>query len=77
MTKSDKEGLVQEMVELVGEKYQELIYKHDGCRVLQAMLKFGSKDQRSKIVNEIKGSFVFLMTNKYSRHLAAKAYQFT
>ena len=38
----NKATLVQECIEAIGEKFTELIYKHDGCRILQAMIKHGS-----------------------------------
>jgi hypothetical protein len=34
VTNAEKHELVQESIKLIGEKYHELCYKHDGCRVL-------------------------------------------
>jgi hypothetical protein len=61
---------------LIGEKFKELIYKHDGCRVIQALLKYGSVKQRDLLTEKIKEDFVHLMTNKYSHYLASKAYHY-
>ena len=34
MTGEEKHVIVQECIDAIGEKYNELCYKHDGCRVL-------------------------------------------
>ena len=34
MANEDKHKVVQECIDAIGEKYAELAYKHDGCRVL-------------------------------------------
>lgn len=39
----EKHKLVDESILQIADKYTELIYKHDGCRLLQALLKYGNK----------------------------------
>jgi hypothetical protein len=73
---AEKHVLVAECIKLIGEKYTELCYKHDGCRVLQALLKYGNRPQRELVVDKIKANFVELMSSKYSHYLASKAYYF-
>jgi hypothetical protein len=73
----EKHKLVEECITLIGDKYKELCYKHDGCRVIQAMIKYGNRPQREQIVKAIEEQYLHLMTQKYSHHLAAKAYQYT
>jgi len=34
VSNEEKHTLVTECIELIGDKYKELCYKHDGCRVL-------------------------------------------
>ena len=68
--------MVEECIQLIGNKFEELCFKHDGCRVLQALLKHGNRVQRSKIVESIKENYLHIMTNKYSHYLATKAYYF-
>ena len=65
---------MDECIKLVGEKYAELSFKHDGCRVLQALLKYGNRPQRILVIEKIKSHFVTLMNSKYSHYLASKAY---
>ena len=61
---------------MVADKYAELCYKHDGCRILQAMVKYGNRPQRILVVDKIKPYFLTLMSSKYSHYLATKAYYF-
>ena len=32
--KADKKALIDESIELIGDKFKELCFKHDGCRIL-------------------------------------------
>lgn len=76
ITNEEKHAIVTECLELIGTKYSELIYKHDGCRVLQSLLKYGNRVQRAKVVDNIKEHYLHLMTTKYSHYLASKAYYY-
>jgi hypothetical protein len=70
----EKHVLVGETIALIGTSFKDLCFKHDGCRILQALLKHGTKEQRSVIVENIKDQFIYLMSNKYSHYLASKAF---
>jgi len=61
MSGEEKHALVQECMDMIGDKYSELCYKHDGCRVLQALIKFGNRPQRSTLVDKLKDNYVVLM----------------
>jgi len=58
------------------DKYEQLLFKHDGCRILQAMIKHGSMKQKTIVITYIKQHFLQLMQQKYSYHLAMKAYYY-
>jgi hypothetical protein len=81
-TNESKAVLVQECIDAIGEKdtiaekFKELIYKHDGCRIIQAMIKHGSIKQKELIIDNIKEHIADLMTKKYSNHLTQKAYYY-
>ncbi len=51
---AEKHAIVDECVKLIGDKYSELCYKHDGCRILQSIVRFGSVPQRKLVVDKIK-----------------------
>jgi hypothetical protein len=75
-TNAEKHETVEECIKLIGDKYTELCYKHDGCRVLQALVKFGNKPQRTLVVDKIKSVFTAMMTSKYSHYLASKTFYY-
>jgi len=33
-TKENKQVIVKECIEMIKDKFNELIYKHDGCRII-------------------------------------------
>lgn len=74
MANEDKHALVEECIKLIGEKYTDLCFKHDGSRILQQLLKFGHKLHRVTIIDALKDQYVELATNKYSHYLASKMY---
>jgi len=50
----------------------ELIFKHDASRIIQSMIKYGAKEHRKIIVDELKTKFVDLMQSKYGKFLALR-----
>jgi hypothetical protein len=50
----DKQGMVQRCIGLMENKYKELCFKHDGCRILQACVKHGNQQQRDTLIKELK-----------------------
>ena len=54
----NKQDLIKECIEMIKDKFTELIFKHDGCRIIQAMIKHGSMDQKSFIIDQIKANIV-------------------
>ena len=74
MSNQDKHALVQECIDAIGEKYTELCFKHDGCRILQSLVKFGNRPQRILVVDKLKDQYATLMQQKYSHYLASKLY---
>ena len=43
MTGEEKHAILQKCIDDIKDKYEALCYKHDGCRVLQALVKFGNR----------------------------------
>lgn len=57
-----KPELVKEIMDILDdEAYGQLIFKHDGCRILQAMVKHGSMDQKRVIISKLKPHYIDLM----------------
>mmetsp|Transcript_8408 Transcript_8408/g.14064 ORF Transcript_8408/g.14064 Transcript_8408/m.14064 type:complete len:252 (+) Transcript_8408:112-867(+) len=73
-SEENKHSLVQESIDIIGDKFKDLIYKHDGCRIVQALIKHGNVKQKTHVLEQIKEHMVTLISQKYSKHLAQKAY---
>ena len=76
MSGEEKHAVVQECINDINEKYEALCYKHDGCRVLQTLIKFGNRPQRILVIDKLKAYFSHLMQQKYSHYLASKMYHY-
>lgn len=76
VTKEQKWTIIDETIALIGSRFKELCFKHDGCRVIQAMLKYGNRAHRITVIDAIKEYYIQLMSNKYSHYLASKAYYY-
>jgi vacuolar-type H+-ATPase subunit I/STV1 len=68
-TREQKLELIDSCLEQLEDDYKKFAFKHDGCRVLQSMLKHGSKEQRSKIIGHLIALFDEMLIYKYSYHL--------
>ena len=75
-TKADKSSLVKKIISLIGEKYESYCYKHDGCRVLQGCLKYGTKEQKNKIIEGLLPLLFKIICGKYSIYLANKIFKY-
>ena len=75
-TKSDKSLLIKKIIALIGDKYETYCYKHDGCRVLQGCLKYGSKEQKNKLIESLLPFLFKIICGKYSIYLANKIFKY-
>jgi hypothetical protein len=75
-TREQKNELIENWLEVIGTDIKKYAFKHDGCRVLQCMLKYGTKDHKTKIIEQLIPLFEDLMTYKYSYHLSYRMVEF-
>ena len=57
---AERHSIIDDCFAQIGDKWYDLLYKHDGCRILQAFLKYGNRPQRETVVDKIKDQFVHL-----------------
>ena len=74
--KTDKSPLVKKVLSLVGEKFENYCYKHDGCRVLQGCLKYGTKEQWKNILDNLIPFLFKIICGKYSIYLSGKIFKY-
>jgi len=53
-------------------KIGDLVLKHDASRVVQTLLKFGSKEQRGEVAKALKGKYAELAKSTYGKFLVCK-----
>ena len=57
-----KADIVGESIKLINSKFDDLIFKHDGCRIVQQLIKHGSMKQKELIIDFIKPHAIKMMT---------------
>lgn len=66
-TKNERRKHVQELLSLMRGKVQELVFKHDASRIVQAVVRYGGPEQREEVMKEMKGRFVEAAQRRYSK----------
>ena len=79
MLKKDnqKPEIVDKILKLIKDNYKDYAFKHDGCRILQGSIKYGSKVQKKLLINNLKEIIYDLAIKKYSIFLAMKIWKFS
>eukprot|EP01087_Luapelamoeba_hula_P009622 TRINITY_DN2503_c0_g1_i1.p1 TRINITY_DN2503_c0_g1~~TRINITY_DN2503_c0_g1_i1.p1 ORF type:complete len:703 (-),score=184.87 TRINITY_DN2503_c0_g1_i1:15-2123(-) len=72
LSKEERQPLIDKLVKLCTGRIKEIIFKHDGARVVQCIARHGDTDQRQIIINELSGQMVELAKTTYSRFLVKK-----
>jgi len=72
VTKNERKKLITELLNVLEGEMMKLIRKHDGSRVIQSCVKFGTPDHRAKIFTELKDNFYDLASKQYSRFLVLR-----
>lgn len=75
--REQKNEIIEHCFEIIADNYKDIIFKHDGCRVLQCMLKHGTDSHRTKIILSLLEHFADLLPQKYSHHLAKKMVEYS
>lgn len=74
--KEQRVELVDNCLKIIGKDQRKYAFKHDGCRILQCMLKRGSMEQKKTIIGSMIDIFAELLTYKYSYHLAYRMVEY-
>jgi pumilio homology domain family member 6 len=60
------------MFEIVSGRAKDLVFRHDGVRPVQSLIKYANIEQRKSIAQELRGEFKILAEGKYSKFMIAK-----
>ena len=69
---ADREPMIAKIYGLIQGHLSEFVHRHDGSRVVQAVVKYGNGEQRDAILQELKGELVELSKSAYGKFLVLK-----
>ncbi|RUS17606.1 armadillo-type protein, partial [Endogone sp. FLAS-F59071] len=72
----EKQKLMMQMMGLIRGRVQDVIFKHDASRMIQACLKQGNSEQRNVIAEELKGKYLELSKSMYGKFLVMKVLEY-
>ena len=72
---ANKIDIINKVLKQIDGNFSEVCFKHDGCRVLQGSLKYGSNDQRKTIINKLMPLLYDIINGKYSIFLSQKIFK--
>lgn len=76
INKDERKKLIEELCNLMKGRVSELVFKHDASRIVQTAVKYGTKEQRKLIAQELKGKYVELSQSAYGRYLTVKMMEY-
>ncbi|RHZ79813.1 hypothetical protein Glove_140g119 [Diversispora epigaea] len=76
LSPKDRKKYIDELFELIDGIIPELLFKHDTSRIIQTGLKYGTKEQRTKIASELEGRWIEVFKSKYAKFVACKIMQY-
>ncbi|OZJ05223.1 hypothetical protein BZG36_02452 [Bifiguratus adelaidae] len=74
--KAAKNIVMDEMMQVLDGRIQELILRHDASRVIQTCLKQGNAEHRNEIAKQLTGSYEKLSKSTYGKFLVTKIIEY-
>ena len=71
-SKEDMDAMVKELMTLFDGKMKEVVLKHDASRIVQALIQFGSNEQRTSILKELSDSIPEMSKIQYAHFVVLK-----
>ncbi|WWC85370.1 uncharacterized protein L201_000233 [Kwoniella dendrophila CBS 6074] len=72
LSKDDKKKSIQELYQSTKGRINEISRNHKGTRILQTIIKFGGKEERTGVAMELEPRWKDMMESKYSKFLMSK-----
>jgi hypothetical protein len=54
-------------MDVIRGKVVDIVFKHDASRIVQTVVKYGSRQERDEIAAELKGKYREMAQNRYSK----------
>ena len=71
-SKEENRELADELFALIKGKMLEIGQRHDASRVVQAMVQFGTDEQRAVVLDELKGAIADMSKSQYGHFIVLK-----
>lgn len=72
ISKEKRNKYMGELFELMKGKIPEILFKNDTSRIIQTVLKYGTKEQQKVIVNELEGKWLEASKHTHSKFVICK-----
>ena len=72
ISKEKRSKYLNELVELIKGKIPEILFKNDTSRIIQSVLKYGTKEQHQIILGELEGKWLDASKNVHSKYVICK-----
>ncbi|KAJ7595727.1 armadillo-type protein [Mycena floridula] len=69
---SERQKHVRDLMDVIRGKVKDIVFKREASRIVQTVVKYGGQKERDEIAVELKGSYLQLVQNKYSKFLVTK-----
>lgn len=76
ISREEQKQLMEKIMNIIGGKVQDVIFKHDASRIIQTCLKKGNAEQRNQIAEELKGRYLELAKSMYGKFIVMKAIEY-
>ncbi|TIC24622.1 ARM repeat-containing protein [Wallemia mellicola] len=72
MTREERQQHLDPLMEVVTGHVKDVIFKHDASRIIQSIVKWGSRKEREIVAQELEGTYLQLAQDKYANFLLTK-----
>ena len=67
---------MNDLFKLMNGKIPEILFKNDTSRIIQSVLKYGTKEQKKIIVDELEGKWLEASKNVYAKFVICKVLKY-
>jgi pumilio family protein 6 len=72
ISKEKRSKHMDELFDLMKGKIPEILFKNDTSRIIQTVLKYGTKEQQNVIVDELEGKWLEASKHTYAKFVICK-----
>ena len=66
---SERKKHIADLMNIVRGHVKDIVFRHDACRIIQTIVRWGGSAERDEIATELNGLYKELLESKYSKVL--------